>query len=203
MSVKVCEGSLSIGKSKFLSKHISYHGPLIFCFREAFLKAFSLLKNSSNPQCQRFIIFVTDGQNQDYGQRCSAGQWENVSFIFTTMLYFVSGAFYWRQERRYMEITIRKFRHVKLHKIKIVKQQRTWLLGSITGIILCSTPFILRSENNWTYFHSFCHLCNLSYLIIDHRDCSKWSCSYIWMRWNPCFIFAEAHLNCHNFCRNL
>ena len=38
------------------------------------MKAFALLKNSTNPQCQRFIIFVTDGQNQDYGQRCSAGE---------------------------------------------------------------------------------------------------------------------------------
>ena len=104
--IKVCEGSLGMGEKKFdkhvvfvqansippdfdqtmwnifLWEHLSYHQPLIFCFREAFLKAFSLLKNSSNPQCQRFIIFVTDGQNQDYGQRCSAGQWKNVCFIF-------------------------------------------------------------------------------------------------------------------------
>ena len=47
---------------------------IFFLSREAFLKAFALLKNSTNPQCQRFIIFVTDGQNQDYGQRCSTGE---------------------------------------------------------------------------------------------------------------------------------
>ncbi len=44
-----------------------------FIYREAFLTAFSLLKNSSTPHCQRFIVFVTDGQDRDFTQRCSAG----------------------------------------------------------------------------------------------------------------------------------